>query len=46
MLYTVPCEEKVNLLLPGRLVKVLLPLLTDEDGGVDLTFTTHKYWPA
>lgn len=39
VLYTVPCEEKVNILLPGRLVKVLLPLLTDEDGGVDLTFT-------
>lgn len=39
MLYTVPCEEKINLLLPGRLVKVLLPLLTDEDGGVDLTFS-------
>jgi DNA polymerase III subunit beta len=37
MLYTVPCEEKINLLMPGRLAKVLLPLLTDEDGGVDLT---------
>lgn len=39
VLYTVPCEEKINLLLPGRLVKVLLPLLTDADGGVDLAFS-------
>ncbi len=36
--YTVPCEEKMTLLLPARLVKILLPLLTEEDGGVDLAF--------
>jgi DNA polymerase-3 subunit beta len=42
MLYTIPCEEKINLLLPSRLVKVLLPLLTDEDGGVDVVFDDSR----
>jgi DNA polymerase-3 subunit beta len=38
MVYTLPCTEKITLLLPGRFIKALLPLLNDEDGGVDLTF--------
>jgi|GEM_PF-4032399 len=40
--YTVPFNEKINLLLPSRFVKVLLPLLTDEDGGVDLVFNDQQ----
>jgi DNA polymerase-3 subunit beta len=42
MLYTIPCDDKINLLLPGRLVRVLMPLLTDEDGGVDLAFSENQ----
>jgi DNA polymerase-3 subunit beta len=38
VVYTIPCTDKINLLLPGRFIKTLLPLLTDEDGGVDLAF--------
>ncbi len=38
MVYTLPCAEKITLLLPGRFIKALLPLLTDEDGGIDLSF--------
>lgn len=34
--YTLECEEKINILLPGGLVKAMLPLLTEEDGGVEL----------
>lgn len=37
MAYTMPCGEKIDVLLPGRFVKTLVPLLTDEDGGLDLT---------
>ena len=36
--YTIPCEDKINLLMPAHLVKAILPLLTDEDGGFDLFF--------
>ena len=35
--YTLPGTEKIDTLLPGRFVKTLVPLLTDEDGGIDLT---------
>jgi DNA polymerase-3 subunit beta len=38
MKYTLPCEQKIKLLLPAPLIKNLLPLLVDEDGGVDLSF--------
>jgi DNA polymerase-3 subunit beta len=38
MVYTLPCTEKINLLLPCGFIKALLPLLTDDDGGVDLCF--------
>lgn len=38
-LYTVPSTEKIDLLLPTRIIKALLPLLDDEDGGVDIAFT-------
>jgi DNA polymerase-3 subunit beta len=38
MVYTIPCTDKINLLLPARLIKALLALLDDEDGGVDLYF--------
>lgn len=40
--YTVESDETINLLLPARLVKGLLPLLTDEDGGVDLAFSDKQ----
>ena len=36
---TLPCTEKITLLLPSRFIKALLPLLNDEDGGVDLCFS-------
>jgi DNA polymerase-3 subunit beta len=39
MAYTLPCTEKITLLLPSRFIKALLPLLNDEDGGVDLCFS-------
>ena len=42
MVYTVPCVEKITLLLPGAFVKALLPLLTDEDGGLDLSYDDKK----
>lgn len=37
MVYTLPSSEKLNLMLPGSLVKALLPLLDDEDGGIELS---------
>ena len=36
MIYALPCTEKITLLLPGQFIRALLPLLTDEDGGIDL----------
>jgi DNA polymerase III subunit beta len=41
IIYTLPCEDRINLLLPGGFVAALLPLLNDEDGGVDLAFDEH-----
>jgi DNA polymerase-3 subunit beta len=40
-IYALPCDARVNMLLPGSFVKALLPLLNDEDGGVDLAFDEH-----
>ena len=43
MVYTIPCEEKIkNLLMPARFIKALLPLLADEDGGIDLAFDQNQ----
>ena len=36
MLYTVPCEEKINLVMPYRILKAAVPWLADNDDGVDL----------
>ena len=46
ILYTIPCEEKINLLMPGRMAKILLTLLTDDDGGFDLTFDDSQILAA
>lgn len=41
MLYTFLCEDKIDLLIPARVIKALLPLLTDESGGVALAHDEH-----
>lgn len=46
MVYSIPCDEKVDILLPANFVRVLLPLLTDEDGGVDLSYNEHAILAA
>jgi DNA polymerase-3 subunit beta len=47
MLYTFPCEEKIqSLLLPSDISLALLPLLTDDEAGVDLTFTASTILAA
>jgi len=42
VLYTLPSEEKIDLLLPARMVKAILPLITDEAGGVDVVFDSRR----
>jgi DNA polymerase-3 subunit beta len=42
MAYSIPSDAKINLLLPARFVKVLLPLLADENGGVELAANEAK----
>jgi DNA polymerase-3 subunit beta len=39
MVYSIPCEERISLLLPSILVKALLPWLGDAAEGVDLTYS-------
>jgi len=41
--YNLPCEEKIaDLLAPSRFVKALLPMLSDEEGGIDLAVDDEK----
>jgi len=43
LLYSMPCSEKIdNLLLPMRLIKVLLSLLSDGDAGMDIAFDANQ----
>src|SRR5581483_6931679 len=38
-IYTIPCPEKVKaFLLPGKVMKSVLPLLAESDAGVDINF--------
>jgi DNA polymerase-3 subunit beta len=36
MVYSLPCTEKIDLLLPSMLVRALLPLLDDEEAGISI----------
>lgn len=41
--YAIPCDEKLkNILMPSRMVKAMIPLLTDSDEGIDLAVDEEK----
>ncbi len=42
MVYSTPCGEKIDLLLPSILIKALLPLLNGDDDGVDVNFDANR----
>lgn len=46
MLYTVPSAEKIDLLVPSRLAKVVVSLATDEDSGLDLAWDDNRILAA
>lgn len=42
MVYSMPCAEKIDLLLPSILIKALLPLLDGNDEGIDVNYDANR----
>jgi len=41
-IYTVASHEKINLFMPAKLIKAVLPLMKDDDSALDLKFDDNR----